>query len=126
MRSGKVRPTSTPSPLIGKRLCGQEDDLDELFTPLHRLHRLADGGEREGLVDKRRDLAEARELEAGLDLRPCIDEGADDALLAPEERDDVEGDDLAGMRAADDQPPVLRERVETLLEELAADVLVDE
>ena len=31
-----------------------------------------------------------------------------------------------GVAAADDQPPVLRERVEPLLEELAADVLEDE
>ncbi len=47
-------------------------------------------------------------------------------MLAAEERDDVERDDLAGVRAADHEPPVLCERVEPLLEELAADVLVDD
>ena len=45
-------------------------------------------------------------------------------FCAPEERDDVEGDDLARVGAADDEAPVLRERVEAVLEELAADVLV--
>src|SRR6266498_4172099 len=67
-----------------------------------------------------------RQLEALLDFQAGVDEGADDRLLDAEERDDVEGNDLARVAAADDHPPVLGERVESLLEQLAADVLVDE
>ncbi len=70
--------------------------------------------------------APARELEAELHLGLRVDERADDRLLRAEERDDVEGDDLARVAAADNEPPVLRERVEPHLEELTAAVLVHE
>ena len=58
--------------------------------------------------------------------RPIEDERPDHLQLAPEERDDVERHDLTRVRAADDEPAVLRERVEPVLEVLAADVLVDD
>ena len=105
---------------------GLQHDLAEVLAALHRRHRLARLLEREGLVDERRDLPLPRELEAFLDLFAGVDERADHALLAAEERDDVERDDLARVAAADHEAAVLRERVEAILEELAADVLEDE
>src|SRR5687768_14090804 len=107
-----------------RRRPGLEDDLAEVLAALHRLHRLARLVEREDLVDDRRDDAARGELEHLLDLPAVVDERADDLLLRTEERDDVEGDDLAGVPAADDEPAVLRERVEAHLEEVATDVLV--
>ena len=103
---------------------GLEDDLAEVLAALHRLHRVARLLEREGLVDERRDQPARGEIEHLLDLVAVVDERADDLLLRPEERDDVEGHDLARVAAADHEPAVLRERVEADLEELAADVLV--
>ena len=47
-------------------------------------------------------------------------------LLAAEEGDDVERHDLSCVAAADHKASVLAERVERLLEQLAADVLVRE
>ncbi len=44
----------------------------------------------------------------------------------PEERDDVERDHLPRVRAAGDETTVLGERVETFLEQVAADVLEDD
>src|SRR6187200_2668767 len=122
MRSVNVPPTSTPSrfiPLPSRR----QEDLPEVLAPLHRRHRLARVREGERLVDEWSDLAPAGELETRLDLVARVDEGADDLLLRPEEGDDVEGHDLAGVPAADHEPPVLVERVEALLEELPAHVL---
>ena len=124
MRSVNVPPTSTPSRFIGPpRL---EDDLPEVFAPLHHGHRLARLLEREHLVDERLDGAALRELDAPLELVAVVDEGADDALLAAEERDDVEGHDLARVSAAGHEPAVLAERVERVLEEVSTDVLVGE
>ena len=57
---------------------------------------------------------------------PVIHERPDHLPLHTEERDDVERDDLAGVPAADHEPPVLAERVEPFLEELSTDVLEDE
>src|SRR5215467_12545187 len=103
-----------------------EHDLSEVLAALHHQHRLAHLAKRERLVDERHDLAAARELEARLDPGACEAEGADDAALHPEERDDVQRDDLAGVCTADDEAPILVERVEADLKQRAADVLVDE
>src|SRR5712691_2820271 len=103
-----------------------KDDLSEMLAAFHRRHRLGSVRERKGLVDERRDLPLPRELEAGLDLCARVDERADDLPLHPEERDDVEGHHLARVTAADHEPAVFAERVEALLEELAAHVLEDE
>ena len=67
-----------------------------------------------------------REHHAALHLVPVVDEGADDLLLAAEEGDDVEGHDLSRVTAADHKASVLAQRVERLLEQVAADVLVCE
>ena len=74
----------------------------------------------------RLEQPEAREAQHFLVLGGRERERADDARLVAEQHDDVEVDDLAGVRAAGHEPPVARERVEARLEELAADVLVDE
>ena len=47
---------------------GLEDDLAEVLAALHHRHRLARVREGERLVDERRDLPVARELETALDL----------------------------------------------------------
>src|SRR5215831_7760221 len=126
MRSVNVPPTSTPSRFTADPLLGLEDDFAEVLAPLHRLHRLASLDEWIDAVDEGRDLADPCQLKAALDLLAGVDERADDRLLGAEERNDVEGDDLSRVPAADHHAPVLRERVEPRLEELAADVLVDE
>src|SRR2546422_10031995 len=118
MRSVKVPPTSTPSRFIDL-LSREQQDLAEVLAALHRGHRLAGFRQRERRVDERRDLPLVRELEARLHLGAVVDERADHLPLHPEERDDVERDDLAGVTTADHEPAVLAERVETLLEELA-------
>ena len=105
---------------------GGEDDLAEELPALHEVHRLLRllEGERRGHL--RLQLAAGDEPEARLGLAAVEDERADHRQLSTEERDHVEGHDLARMGAADDEPPVLGERVEALLEQLAADVLVDD
>ena len=70
--------------------------------------------------------AEAREAQHFLVLGGREHERADDARLVAEQHDDVEVDDLARVRAARHEPAVAGERVESRLEQLAADVLVDE
>src|SRR6185437_13327464 len=107
-------------------LLGLEDDLAEVLTALHDLHRLPRLAEREDLVHERLYQSACRQVEHLLDLPAIVDERADHLLLRAEEGDDVEGDDLAGMAAADHQAAVLRQGVESLLEELAADVLEHE
>src|SRR5439155_26070632 len=125
MRSVNVPPTSTPRRFIAP-LSRLQQDLSEMLAALHHRHRLARLGERERRVDERRDPAVARQLEAALHLGAVVDERADHLPLHPEERDDVERHHLPRMAAADDEAAVLAERVETLLEQLAADVLEDE
>ena len=118
-------PTSTPSRFIAA-FPGRSTILPKCSR--RSIVAIASRASESGKVvyDERGDLAPPGELEAGLDLRPRVDERADHLLLPAEERDDVERDDLAGVGAADDQAAVLRQRVETLLEQLAADVLEDE
>src|SRR5262245_6746462 len=126
MRSVNVPPTSTPSRFTAVPLSGLENDLAELLAALHHRHRLARLFERERRVHERCDPTARSERDALLELLARVHKGADDALLRAEEGDDVEADDFPRVGSAGDHPPVLRERVESLLEEVAADVLVGE
>src|SRR5690242_1669073 len=110
MRSVNVPPTSTPSrfiPLLPGRGCAcrrlrswTEQDLPEVRAPLERRERVGHLRERVARVHERAQQAAGREREDLLELLARVDEGADHGVLAPEERDDVERDHLAGVRAA--------------------------
>jgi hypothetical protein len=93
---------------------------------LERAERLAHLVERVARVHERPQQAAGGEREDLLQLLARVDEGADHGVLAPEERDDVEVDHLAGVRAAGHEAPVLREGLQGLPEQLPADVLEHE
>src|SRR3954469_21829407 len=136
MRSVNVPPTSTPSrfmPQLPRRACAcrrlrswTEQDLPEVRAPLERRERLLHVVERIARVHEGSQQAAGGEREDLLQLLARVDEGSDHRVLTPEERDDVELDHLAGVRAAGHEAPFLGERLQGLGEQLAADVLEHE
>src|SRR3954462_2577702 len=132
MRSVNVPPTSTPRRFMtdsSVAMCAgsgllswTEEDLSEEVAALHLVEGRPRLVERVGLGHQRPQQAAAGELEDLLELLARVDERSDDGVLRAEERDDVEGDDLARVGAAGHEAPVRLQRLQRLLEQVAADV----